>query len=105
MNTISNITGKYEQAYLSEAAEKQGVTPQANAPAETMETERSQDDRVSLSDESREMQAAKDAVAASPDIRQDRVNEIKMAIESGDYQMDPAKIAEKMMSAMVDIMA
>jgi negative regulator of flagellin synthesis FlgM len=105
MTNISNITGKYEQAYLNETAEKQVAQP-VNAPETTVEaaeTERP-DDKVSLSNASREMQAAEEAVAATPDVRQDRVDEIKMAVESGNYDMDPAKIADKMVGAMVNEM-
>ncbi len=101
MTNISNITGKYDQAFLNEAGDKQGI----NAPAittETVETERTQDDRVSLSHASREMQTAKDAVAATSDIRQEKVDAIKQSIESGDYEIDPGKIAEKMVGSMVN---
>ena len=101
MTNISNITSKYDQAFLNEAGDKQGITTPANT-TETVETERTQDDRVSLSHASREMQTAKDAVAATSDIRQEKVDAIKQSVESGDYEIDPGKIAEKMVGSMVN---
>jgi negative regulator of flagellin synthesis FlgM len=101
MTNISNITGKYEQAFLNEAGEKQGITTPANS-TETVEAERTQDDRVSLSDASREMQTAKDAVAAVSDIRQEKVDDIKQTVENGAYEIDPGKIADKMVGSMIN---
>lgn len=103
MTNISNITGKYEQAFLNETTEKQGVTPAANTD-ETVETERNLDDRVSLSNASRDLQAAEDAVAAVSDVRQDKVDAIKQAVESGNYKIDPGKIADKMLGTNVNEM-
>lgn len=103
MTNISNI-GKYEQTYLNETADKQGVTP-GTGTTETVETERTQDDRVSLSNASRDLQAAEDAVAAVPDVRQDKVDAIKQAVEGGTYEIDPGKIADKMLGMNVNEMA
>lgn len=103
MTNISNVTGKYDQAFLNETAEKQGVAPTAGT-TETVETERTQDDRVSLSNASRDLQAAEDAVAAVPDVRQDKVDAIKEAVESGNYEINPGKIADKMLGLNVNEM-
>lgn len=101
MNDISNITGKYEQTFLNETTDKQAVAPTSDT-TETVETERPQNDRVSLSNESKDMQIAEDSVNAISDVRQDKVNEIKQAVESGNYEIDPGKIADKMIGAIVD---
>jgi len=101
MTDISNITDKYGQAFLNEAGDKQGITAPANT-TEAIETERTQNDRVSLSDASKEMQTAKDAVAATSDIRQEKVDAIKQDVENGTYEIDPGKIAEKMLGSMVN---
>jgi negative regulator of flagellin synthesis FlgM len=101
MTNISNITGNYDQTFLNETTEKQGVAPAAGA-TETAETERPQDDRVSLSDASKDMQAAEDAVAATSDVRQEKVSAIKQAVESGTYDADPGKIADKMIGSIVN---
>lgn len=103
MTGITNI-GKYEQTLLSETADKQGVAP-GTGTTEAVETERNQNDKVSLSSASRDMQAAKDSVAAAPDVRQDKVDEIKQMVASGNYEIDPGKIAEKMLGMNVNEMA
>lgn len=101
MTNISNITGKYEQAYLNEAANKQEVAPDASS-TDTVETESPRDDRVSLSDASRELQAAEDAVAATPDVRQGKVDAIRQAVKSGRYEIDAGKIADSMLGRNVN---
>jgi negative regulator of flagellin synthesis FlgM len=101
MTNITNVTGKYEQAFLNEAVDKQGVAPAAG-PTETVEAERTQDDRVSLSNASKDMQTAEDAVTAAADVRQEKVDAIKLAVENGTYEVDPGKIAEKMIGSVVN---
>jgi negative regulator of flagellin synthesis FlgM len=59
---------------------------------------------VSLSNASRDLQAAEDAVAAVSDVRQDKVDAIKQAVESGNYKIDPGKIADKMLGMNVNEM-
>ena len=71
MTNISNITGKYEQVFLNDTADKQRVDAPAN-PAEADKTDRVKNDKVSLSDASRDMQTARQAVASTPDIRTEK---------------------------------
>jgi flagellar biosynthesis anti-sigma factor FlgM len=94
MTNITNVSGKYEQAFLNEAADKQRVEPPA-APAEKSKTERVQDDKVSLSGASRDMQTAEQAVVSSPDIRLEKVNEIKEAVRTVDMKSMRAKWRRK----------
>lgn len=101
MTNITNITGKYDQPFLKETADKQQVDPSAN-PTDTEKTERIQDDKVSLSSASKEMQTAKDAVSSTPDIRQNKVNEIKQAVENGTYQVNAGQVADKMIGSNVN---
>jgi flagellar biosynthesis anti-sigma factor FlgM len=102
MTTITNITGKYEQTMLSETVEKQRTEMSTAQPMEESKPERIPDDRVSLSKESRDMQVAKNAVAATPDTRQEKVNDIKQAIADGRYEVDAGKIAEKMIGSIIN---
>ena len=100
MTNITNVTGKYEQAFLNETTDKLRVDTPATLPEES-KTERIQDDKVSLSDASRDMQTAKQAVSSSPDIRLEKVNEIKQAVEDGRYEIDAGKVAEKMIGSII----
>lgn len=100
MTNISNVTSKYDQAFLNETTDKQRVDAPAPPPEENR-TERLQNDTVSLSEASRDMQTAKQAVASSPDIRLEKVNAIKQAVADGRYEVDAGKVAEKMIGSII----
>ncbi len=53
-------------------------------------------DRVELSGRSREMAKAAETLSATPDIRQQRVAEIRRRIDNQEYQVDAEKVAGKM---------
>lgn len=55
-------------------------------------------DEVVLSPEARQIQRAKELIDALPDIREEKVAEIRARIEAGDYQIDGEKIASKMIA-------
>ena len=48
------------------------------------------------------MQVAKDALAAAPDIREDKVAAIKAAYQSGQYNVSAEKFAEKVAGDIID---
>lgn len=53
-------------------------------------------EKVSLSTQGRTAQLIRTAVASVPDVRTDRVEAFKEAVETGSYQVDPDKVAEAM---------
>jgi negative regulator of flagellin synthesis FlgM len=53
-------------------------------------------DRVSLSPQARELLKAQRLLAAIPDVREDKVEEIKARIADGTYRIDSDQIAAKM---------
>jgi flagellar biosynthesis anti-sigma factor FlgM len=53
--------------------------------------------RIELSARARELQAALAAAAAAPDVRADLVAEVKAKVESGNYPVDPATVARRML--------
>lgn len=55
-------------------------------------------DQLQLSTAGRDYQTAKSAVAAVPDVREDRVASIKARIDNGTYQVDTSAFAEKLLS-------
>ena len=61
---------------------------------------------VHLSDTSREAtreaQRIKDIIAAAPDVREDRVAELKAKIDSGNYRMDADAVADKLVDAFFE---
>lgn len=60
-------------------------------------------DDVMISNIGREIQIAKQAVAAAPDIRTDITDSIKAAVENGTYEVSSEKFAEKLLKAAGEI--
>jgi flagellar biosynthesis anti-sigma factor FlgM len=82
-----DATQYIEQAQKSKQPEKNQV-PQ--------EVKNQQTDRVDLSDQSKEMKKIYVVQQMAPDIRTERVNEVKKLIEQDRYQVDSQAVAEKM---------
>ncbi len=53
-------------------------------------------DKVEISQAGKDYQTAKAAVAAAPDIREDKVEAIKQKIASGTYDVSGEKLADKL---------
>ena len=71
------------------------VKPRAEAQpaAETV----SKADTVEISDRARELARAKQAVDAAPDVRADKVAELKQKIEDGTYNVPAEALADKLL--------
>ncbi len=59
-------------------------------------------DCVEISQIGKEYQIAKQAVAATPDIRLDKVNDIKERIASGTYNVSAKELADKLIDSYFD---
>jgi negative regulator of flagellin synthesis FlgM len=57
-------------------------------------------DRVEISAGSMEVQKSKEILAQTPSVRADKVNALKEQIAKGEYQVDPYKVADKMMAGL-----
>lgn len=60
-------------------------------------------DRVTLSDGARLVGVAVKTASGSPEVRADKVAELKAQVQSGTYQPDSRKIAEKMLTMESDL--
>ena len=58
-------------------------------------------DRVQLSASSIDVQKMKMIIQDTPAVRMDRVQALKQQIESGEYQVDPYKVADKMLMSLM----
>ncbi len=58
-------------------------------------------DRVELSSGSLEVQKAKDILEQTPDVRADKVQALKERIASGEYVVDPHRLADKMLASLL----
>ena len=60
-------------------------------------------DRIQISSNGKDIQIAKNAVAAAPDIREDVVAPIRAAVTNGTYQVSAESFAEKLMQKYEEI--
>jgi flagellar biosynthesis anti-sigma factor FlgM len=58
-------------------------------------------DKVNLSGEAREIAEIMGVVKALPDVRAEKVAEIKGLVDSGKYVVEPAKVAQRMIDELV----
>lgn len=58
-------------------------------------------DNIELSQRARLMQKASKVIADTPDVRQERVDPLKEAVDAGSYPVDPAKVANSMIANML----
>ena len=64
------------------------------------------EEKVTLSTKARDVQRVKEAVDKLPDVREEKVQEIKDQIDQGTYSVSGDKIAEKMVGeSLLDIIA
>ncbi|MBF0226528.1 MAG: flagellar biosynthesis anti-sigma factor FlgM [Desulfobacterales bacterium] len=94
-------------SYLNDAKEANNrtslpVEDPNNNNQKSRETGTNNTDKVSISDTSREMQLAMKAVSETPDVRTDRVNELKNSINEGTYQVNAQLVAGKMLGGIIN---
>jgi len=64
------------------------------------------EDKVNLSSTARDIQRAEKTIKKLPDVREEKVRELKDRIEAGKYDVNGEKIAGKMLNeSLLDIMA
>jgi negative regulator of flagellin synthesis FlgM len=60
-----------------------------------------QDAIVNLSQASKEAQKIREIMASEPDVREDKVADLKNRIESGEYTIDHARVADKLVDELI----
>ncbi|MBN1828884.1 MAG: flagellar biosynthesis anti-sigma factor FlgM [Deltaproteobacteria bacterium] len=64
------------------------------------------EEKVSLSAKAKEIQSLKKAIESLPDVREEKVQELKEQIEQGSYRVNGEKVAESMLrESILDILA
>jgi negative regulator of flagellin synthesis FlgM len=79
---------------------KEGGKPQEtvnNGPQQQV-TKTGQSDMVTLTDTAAQMQRLEHAIAASPIVNSHRVEEVQQAVNDGQMDIDPAQLADRMLS-------
>lgn len=62
----------------------------------------SRDTIVNISQASKELRLANETIASVPDVREDKIAEIRDKIESGTYRIDNQAVADKMVGSFID---
>ncbi len=81
------------EAYVNQVQDKDKV----DATSEQPEKQETKADTVVLSDTAKKIQEAQKQLEAIPDVREDKVAQLKEQIEKGTYEIDEEKIADKML--------
>ena len=81
------------EAYVNQVQDKDKVETTSDQP----EKQQVKADTVELSDTGKRVQEAHKQLENIPDIREDKVAQLKEQIENGTYEVDAEKVAEKML--------
>lgn len=95
---ISKQLSKSTQNMTEVTREKQLPDPQQVEE----KTQSGQDTIVNLSQTLKETQLIKEIISSEPDIREDKVSELKQKIESGKYTIDNNAVAGKLVDSFID---
>jgi len=80
------------EAYVNQVQDKDKV----DATSEQLEKQQTKADTVVLSDMAKKVQEAQKQLEAIPDVREDKVAQLKEQIENKTYEINEEKIAGKM---------
>jgi len=90
--TLNNKTVEGKERASVPRGKGQGAATASGAKAEAVA------DRVEISGRSREMARAHERLAATPAVRQEKVEAIKEQIQNQQYKVDAQKVAHKMIT-------
>ena len=85
------------EAYVNQVQDKDKV----DATSEQLEKQETKADTVVLSDTAKKIQETQTQLKAIPDVREDKVAQLKEQIENGTYKIDEEKIADKMLKDLL----
>lgn len=98
ISKIKDTTSQLIQQYQKSDAMKKDSETQPQGTSSTT------GERVDLSSKAKDIQQIKQIIDQAPDVRTDKVQELKQKIESGNYDIDAEKIAEKIVAeSLIDI--
>ncbi len=87
LNTITALNTRQTETHSANEVANKRIDNKVKIP---------QKDRVKLSSRKAELDTLYNTVANMPDVRSDRVAELKQRIDEGSYKVDGVKVAEKM---------
>ncbi len=96
-NKISGFSTSDPVAPLKGSGSSGVVTEKSQADSSASVSSGQGGDQVTLTDSARTLQKIEEAVARTPVVNADKVSAVKQALSSGTYQIDPARIADKLL--------
>jgi|SRR5579864_9536040 len=101
MTSIDSISAQsISRAYVqgAEASQNSASTARSEGANQNRQAQSQQADSVSLSDSAKSLAAARDAVQNTPDVREQKVADIKQQISDGTYSVSSRVLARKMLA-------
>ena len=99
VSDIKDVSTQYIQQYQRNESAAQAAEKQAAAASKTTE-------KVDLSTMARDIQKAKVEVSKLPDVREEKVREVKDQVDKGTYNVSGEQIANKMVGeSIIDLFA
>ncbi|MEN6374019.1 MAG: flagellar biosynthesis anti-sigma factor FlgM [Smithella sp.] len=100
ISDVKDISSQMIQQY--QRNDNNIVNPDKQVAHATIKTE----EKVDLSTQAKDIQLAKNVLNQVPDIREEKIQEIKKQVDNGEYNVSGEKIAEKMVGeSIVDLFA
>ena len=102
MSSIDRISTDAARTYVqnTDAASTAGARTSAQRASQAdHDASASKADSVTLSDTARSLAAARQAVEAAPDVREQKVADIKQQVSDGTYQVSAQVLARKIVDA------
>jgi negative regulator of flagellin synthesis FlgM len=102
VSDIKDVSAQMIQQYQR----AESVAPVADKQAGSSTAAEKPEEKVDLSTRAKEIQQAKVEVSKAPDVREEKVQEIKSQVEQGTYNVSGEQIANKMVGeSIVDLFA
>lgn len=100
MNGIDRISSQsLSRAYVQGTEASQTAAAQTTSGKAHHHHAAHKADSVSLSDGAKSLAAARDAVQQAPDVREQKVADIKQRVDTGTYEVPSRVLAQKMVDA------
>jgi negative regulator of flagellin synthesis FlgM len=99
ISKINDTSTQLIQQYQKNELTKNEVDKQVGAQSAVTE-------KISLSTQAKDIQQIRQVLDQTPDVREDKVIELKRQIDSDNYRINAGKIAEKMVGeSLIDLFA
>jgi len=97
---------KVDDAAVQALQQYQKIDKVQNESSPKVDGSAAPEEKVNLSTKARDIQQLRDAVSQLPDVREDKVRELRDQVDKRAYDVNGQKIAEKMVSeSLLDIFA